>query len=65
MYVLVSNKKQFFEIGRMLLKLLDRWMMEITKMISQVQDKEKYIKLELNFIEIIAATYQGAEIYIV
>ena len=38
----------------MLLKLLYRWMMEITKMISQVQAGKKYIKLELNFIEIMA-----------
>ena len=35
LYVIVSNKKQYsFEIGRMLLNFLDKWMKEITKMIS-------------------------------
>lgn len=59
LFILVANKKQSsFKIERMLLKSLDKWMLKIPKMISPIQGRRKYIRLKLNFIEVMARQQQ-------
>ena len=59
LYVLVSNKKQFsFEIGRILLKILDRWMVKTTKVMSMrncqsQQVKERWKDIQDNIKEMV------------
>ena len=45
LYVLVLNTKQSsFEIGRILLKILDRWMMKTTKVMSMRNCQSQQVK---------------------